>query len=708
MLRRLFCILLALAVAPTAAADAKSVFAKAAPSVVVVVAQDGGGEQTAQGSGVVVGEGVAVTNCHVIENAAKVSIRQAADSQAAETYLMNAEVVARDEDNDLCLLYAPDLSKPPAAKTAAMGNAKNLVIGEEVYAIGAPQGLELSLSRGIVAQLRGVKGKAPIVQTDAAISPGSSGGGLFNENGELVGVTTFKRKDGENLNFAMPVEGIVDLIQTALRAKKEHADLWDACMKNIKYQCVLALAKQATQQINDKARKNMGLSTDTTDVFESIGGLPSERERALQGIIAAQIQAGDFSGAKQAVRQINNVYWKNAGFGKVAAAQAKADDLAGAKQTIRQVEGDDSQATALTRVVIAKAEVGDLVTAKQIARQIYIASSRSQALRGIASVQVEIGDINDAKQTLADALHHAKQISSSYSKDWALRDIAIAQAKAGDVIVAKQTTAEIRKNYERDRALRGVAAAQSESGDINGAKQTAQQIRDANLRAEALQRIAVAQAQSGNTIEAKQTISDALNSVPPVEGDAVAFFVLSSVIATQAQVGDVVGAKQSVQKIDDARLRSPALRGIAIMQAKMGEINKAKQTAREIYGVDSYDGTLRDISAIQADAGDFSGAKQTAQPIESVGSRVGALRDIAVKQAKTGSINDAKQTFAIALDSARQIDDADTQAWAMWFVATGQAEAQDFAGAMLTAQLISDNSEKAQALAKIAEFLAKQ
>ena len=66
-------------------------------------------------------------------------------------------------------------------------------MGEPVYAVGAPQGLELSLSEGIVSQLRG--GPPPLIQTTVAISEGSSGGGLFNAEAELVGITTFYLKD---------------------------------------------------------------------------------------------------------------------------------------------------------------------------------------------------------------------------------------------------------------------------------------------------------------------------------------------------------------------------------------------------------------------------------------------------------------------------------------------------------------------------------
>jgi S1-C subfamily serine protease len=83
-------------------------------------------------------------------------------------------------------------------------------VGDPVYAVGAPQGLELSLSEGIISQLRG-GGPHPIIQTTVAISPGSSGGGLFNAKGELVGITTFYLKDGQSLNFALPVEWIGEI-----------------------------------------------------------------------------------------------------------------------------------------------------------------------------------------------------------------------------------------------------------------------------------------------------------------------------------------------------------------------------------------------------------------------------------------------------------------------------------------------------------------
>src|ERR1700690_1762199 len=82
-----------------------------------------------------------------------------------------------------------------------------LRIGERVYAVGSPHGLERSISEGLVS---GLPGAAPdtIIQTTAAISHGSSGGGLFDSSGVLIGITTLFLKDGQSLNFAVPADQI--------------------------------------------------------------------------------------------------------------------------------------------------------------------------------------------------------------------------------------------------------------------------------------------------------------------------------------------------------------------------------------------------------------------------------------------------------------------------------------------------------------------
>ena len=211
------CAVVALAVVapPGWGADAAAIFRQAAPSVVLVYALDSAGEEIAQGSGVVVGENYVATNCHVLEGARSVKVGQ---TETDETFAMDASRARADEERDLCLLFVADLSKPPAAQPAQMAGARGLEIGVEVFAIGAPNGWKLSFTRGIVSQLRDIDGEsAPLIQTDAAITSGSSGGGLFDKNGHLVGITTLGSKDG-NFNFAMPAEWVAEMLGEKIAA----------------------------------------------------------------------------------------------------------------------------------------------------------------------------------------------------------------------------------------------------------------------------------------------------------------------------------------------------------------------------------------------------------------------------------------------------------------------------------------------------------
>jgi cytochrome c-type biogenesis protein CcmH/NrfG len=180
---------------PCYALTPAQVFDKVKDAVVVVKTIDAQGEVKAQGSGVLISSGRVATNCHVGEGGSSYRVGQGRKIFFATLY-------AENSDKDICLLDVKGIQ----GRRAQLGKAARLKVGDPVYAVGAPQGLELSLSGGMVAQLRG--GPAPLIQTTAAISPGSSGGGLFDGEGRLVGLTTFYIEGGQNLNFAMPAEWI--------------------------------------------------------------------------------------------------------------------------------------------------------------------------------------------------------------------------------------------------------------------------------------------------------------------------------------------------------------------------------------------------------------------------------------------------------------------------------------------------------------------
>lgn len=188
------------------AKTASEIYEQAAKSTVVVGNIDDKGKIHSMGSGVVLPDGNVVTNCHVVKGASRLKVRIGDKEHPAILRYS-------DWDRDVCSLSIEGLSAP----AVVVGNTKTLKVGAKVYAIGAPKGLELTLSDGIVSSLREVDG-GHYIQTTAAISPGSSGGGLFDENGALVGLTTFYLAEGQNLNFAVPVEWVKELAKRSTKA----------------------------------------------------------------------------------------------------------------------------------------------------------------------------------------------------------------------------------------------------------------------------------------------------------------------------------------------------------------------------------------------------------------------------------------------------------------------------------------------------------
>ncbi|MBP2674099.1 MAG: hypothetical protein H6Q84_939 [Deltaproteobacteria bacterium] len=177
---------------PESPGTPEAVFRKASPSVVTVQVFGGDDRRlVSQGSGVVVEPGTVVTNRHVVESGGEILVNDGGQAHAAS-------VLHADRDYDLCSLRVPALPAPPA-ETASY---RTLRPGQRVYAIGAPKGLERSISSGLVSSIRPY-GEYPLIQTDTPVSKGSSGGGLFDTDGRLVGITTFTSIEGQNLNFAL-------------------------------------------------------------------------------------------------------------------------------------------------------------------------------------------------------------------------------------------------------------------------------------------------------------------------------------------------------------------------------------------------------------------------------------------------------------------------------------------------------------------------
>ena len=173
------------------------VFGNAWRSIPVIANGDG------HGSGVIVPPNVVATNCHVVEDAGEILVYKSGSRRADTGTSFYARIRHAEEDAGFCLLDVEGLRGVPAS----VRGYDSLSVGEDVYAPGAPWGLDLSLSTGTLSQLR--EGEfSRIIQTDAAISPGSSGGGLFDRNGNLIGSMTSKivAEEVEGINFAIPAD----------------------------------------------------------------------------------------------------------------------------------------------------------------------------------------------------------------------------------------------------------------------------------------------------------------------------------------------------------------------------------------------------------------------------------------------------------------------------------------------------------------------
>jgi serine protease Do len=162
------------------------------------------------GSGFFINEdGFLLTNFHVIEGETQISVEvylQRGGQLEVKSY-KQVRIVALNKFQDVALLKIED-KDAPKFKYVRLGNADALSVGERVFAIGSPLGLERTVTEGILSTKTRELGGTLYLQTTTQINPGNSGGPLFNLSGEVVGITNMKITVGEGLGFAIPVEAV--------------------------------------------------------------------------------------------------------------------------------------------------------------------------------------------------------------------------------------------------------------------------------------------------------------------------------------------------------------------------------------------------------------------------------------------------------------------------------------------------------------------
>jgi len=164
------------------------IFRLCKPAVVIVKCGKGLGSGFAISS-----RGHILTNHHVIRSGSDVTVRLPSDEKYA------ARVISNSDQSDIALLKIDKTGLPYLAIRKSISEK---IVGKEVFAIGNPGGLQFSITRGIISQVRTFQ-DVKYIQTDTPINPGNSGGPLIDQRGNVVGMNTFKRAHSSGLNFAI-------------------------------------------------------------------------------------------------------------------------------------------------------------------------------------------------------------------------------------------------------------------------------------------------------------------------------------------------------------------------------------------------------------------------------------------------------------------------------------------------------------------------
>jgi hypothetical protein len=188
--------------------DSAEITKKITPAVVLVTGITDDGKVL--GSGFVVSsDGKIATNLHVVQ-----SLRTGGVQLASGEKFELLSVLAFDERKDIAIIKIAGFDLP----SVTLGNSNNVQVGEPVLTMGSPLGLQGSVTTGVISSMRDdpFGGGFKMIQTDASVNPGNSGGPLLNQRGEVVGIIRYKIGGTENLNFAVPVNYLRGMLEAPL------------------------------------------------------------------------------------------------------------------------------------------------------------------------------------------------------------------------------------------------------------------------------------------------------------------------------------------------------------------------------------------------------------------------------------------------------------------------------------------------------------
>ena len=283
---------------------------------------EGREELAATGSGVVIGEGFVLTNFHVVEDASSLKITVTDD--AGETTEYAATLVTYDEVLDAAILYAPDCPLPPVA----LGDSDTLLVGDWAICIGNPLGFAKTTTVGVVSALnRAIESETydkygrratisnAMIQVDAAINSGNSGGGMFSVTGELMGIPTLKYSGSyysgtsiEGIGMCIPINAVKPMIDDVLSGRikaippEASANTDDDASVNLTGRPRLGVTIADVNTSTRAAR--MGQIPDGVFITEIEPGSPAEKGGMQVGDIVVEVNGVVITSATQLQNEI--------------------------------------------------------------------------------------------------------------------------------------------------------------------------------------------------------------------------------------------------------------------------------------------------------------------------------------------------------------------------------------------------------------------
>jgi tetratricopeptide (TPR) repeat protein len=330
-----------------------------APAVATLDVFDAQGQRLGSYSATVTDSGRLVTMCNVLEAAATLSVESGAGR-------LEARVLARDRERNLCLIAAPGLAAAPLPRAT-----QPLPVGSRVFALSNALGLGVGISEGVVSAIRSFPA-GNYVQFSAPISPGSEGGALVNESGRLVGIIDYRRRDGQNVNFAS-MAAWIDEIEARATANEARLKRFDQAMELSRLQqwsSLRSLAATWSAEEPDAAdawRFVVAAARGSNDTDAELKGW-----KALRRVDPSSIEAG-------------------IGFGRALIASGKTAE---ALDTARQLLAVHSEDAACWLLLGQAQQASALATdaAQSYRRAVELDPWLIDAYRGIAQLAQKVGD----------------------------------------------------------------------------------------------------------------------------------------------------------------------------------------------------------------------------------------------------------------------------------------------------------------------------